>query len=344
MNHSNDLLQYYVPATLSKKQLDRYLAAGWFRSGNMLFRAKVTCFENNLYTPINIRIRLADHAFSKSQRQLYNRNQKLFRYEIRKATITEDKEWLFREQQQRFRSFLSHSLEEFMAMSHRFDTHEVAVYDEDRLVALSFFDIGHNSIMSLLGLFDQSYSKYSLGIYTMLVELQYGIDTGRQWYYPGYVHEVPSVYDYKLKLGKCQIFDWDARRWKYDIEPTQVATKAMDIKLKISKLTQNLKKENVDYQTKIYIYFGWPYYDATYFYLVKYPILVLLTDGRVLTYDDELGLYVCIKLELYLQLRDINMVFAPDFDHKVHYTDAMKVAETLFETTSIKRLVEYVLE
>jgi leucyl-tRNA---protein transferase len=197
MSNRNDLLRYYVPETLSKKQLDLYLAAGWFRSGSMLFKAKVTCFENNLYTPINLRIKLTDHEFTKSQRRLYNRNQKLFRYEIRKATITEEKERLFSGQQQRFRSFLSNSLEEFMALTHRFDTQEVAVYDEDRLVAVSFFDLGHNSLMALLGLFDQSYSKYSLGIYTMLVELQYGIDSGRQWYYPGYVHEVPSVYDYK---------------------------------------------------------------------------------------------------------------------------------------------------
>ncbi len=344
MNQSNALLQYYVPQTLSKKQLDSYLAGGWFRSGSMLFRAKVACFENNLYTPINLRIKLSDYEFSKSQRRLYNRNQKLFRYSIQKATITEEKERLFSGQQQRFRSFLSNSLEEFMAMSHRFDTHEVAVYDEDRLVAVSFFDLGHNSIMSLLGLFDQSYSKYSLGIYTMLVELQYGKDTGRRWYYPGYVHEVPTVYDYKLGLGKCQILDLENHRWKYGLEPTKLKTKAIAIKLKIGRLVANLKKQNIDCQVKIYIYFGWPYYNPTYDYLVKYPILVLLTDGRVLSYDDELGVYVCVQLELYLQLKDINMVFAPDFDHTQHYTDAMKVAETLFETTSIKRLVEYISE
>jgi leucyl-tRNA---protein transferase len=344
MYNSNALLRYYVPKTLPKKQLDRYLAASWFRSGDMLFKAKVTCFENNLYTPINLRIRITDHEFSKSQRRMYNRNQKRFRYEIRKASITEEKEQLFIKQQRRFRSFLSNSLEEFMVMSHRFDTYEVAVFDGDQLVAVSFFDLGHNSMMSVLGLYDQSYSKYSLGIYTMLVELQYGKDTGRQWYYPGYVHEIPSLYDYKLKLGRCQVFDWDTSRWKYGIEPTKVKTKAITIKLKINRIVNKLKKNNIDCQTKIYIYFGWYYYDMSYYYFVKYPLLVVLGDGRVLSYDYEMGLYVCIRLELYLKLRDINMVFAPDFDHQRHCTDAMKVTEILFETTSLKRLVEYVLE
>ena len=344
MNNSDDILQYYTPITLSKKRLDGYLAAGWFRSGAMLFRAKITCFENNLYTPINVRIRLTDYVMSRSQQKLYNRNSRLFRFEVRKATITEEKERLFSGQQQRFRSFLNNSLEEFMSMSHRFDTHEVAVYDEDRLVAVSFFDIGHNSIMSLLGLFDQSYSKYSLGIYTMLVEMQYAKEAGMQWYYPGYVHEVPSIYDYKLKLGRCQIFDWDTRRWNYGVEPTQFTTQALDIKLKISKLTEHLTQKNVKHTTKIYIYFGWPYYNPNFFYLVKYPILVLLNDGRVLSYDYELDKYVCVRLELYLLLRDINMVFAPDFDHRLHLTDAMQIAETLFETTSTKRLVDYVLK
>jgi leucyl-tRNA---protein transferase len=344
MNEVNQLIEYYVPATLSKKRLDQYLSSGWFRSANMLFRAKVTCFENDICTPINIRIQLPDHEFSKSQRKIYNKCQKLFRYEIRKATITEEKERLFSEQQRRFRSFLSNSLEEFMAMSHRFDTHEVAVYDDNRLVAISFFDEGHTSLMSLLGLFDQSYSKYSLGIYTMLVEMQYGKNTGRRWYYPGYVHEVPSIYDYKMKLGKFQVLDREKYRWKYGLNPHKMPSKASYIKSKINNLTALLDKKNIDYQTKIYLYFGWPYYDISYKNLVRYPVFLILNGGRVVSYDDDIALYVCVRLELYVQLRDINMTFAPDFDHQVHYTDVMKVSEILFQSHDTKRMIEYILE
>ena len=336
------ILQYYLPHQLSPKRLDRYLASGWFRTVNMLFRAKVTCFDNDICSPINIRINLAEHEHSKRMRKLLNKNGKLFRHEIRKATITREKEELFHQHQRRFRSFLSNSLEEFLVLTPRFETYEIDVYDEDRLIAISYFDQGHNSLMSLLGLFDPGYSSYSLGIYTMLLEMEYAKSTERQWYYPGYVHERPSIYDYKLRIGKPEIYDWQSRRWLRHIDPHKLPNWADHIKNRTFALEHALQMVEISFQRKVYLFFGWHYFNSLYEQLFHCPLMLVLSDGRVVAYDVERDQYVCAKLEIYVPFRDIQMTLAPDFDVSVHHTDVMRVVEFTYRTASANDMVNYI--
>jgi leucyl-tRNA---protein transferase len=342
MNHTDAILEYYLPQQLSKKRLDRYLAAGWFRTVNMLFRSKVTCFDNDICSPINIRIKLPTHVFSKSQQRLLNRNGRLFRYEIKKASITTEKEEMFRLHQRRFRSFLCNSLEEFLVLTHRFDTYEIAIYDDERLVAVSFFDEGHLSLMSLLGLFDPSYAKYSLGIYTMLLEMQYAQQTQRQWYYPGYVHERPSIYDYKLRLGKVEVYDWEARVWLKDRQPSDIANWANWLRKYTNELEKSLQEIGIICQQKIYLFFGWHYFNPMYDHLLRCPLILLLPDGRVVAYDADLRQYVCVRLEIYVPFRDIQMTLAPDFDPNCHYIDVMKVAELQYQSRELTDMVNFI--
>ena len=96
-----------------------------------------------------------------------------------------------------------------------FDTQEVCVYDGDRLIAVSYFDLGDRSMASLLALYDANYDHYSLGVYTMLKEIEYGQHTGRKWYYPGYVLDLPSSFDYKLNLGQMEYYTPSKRWGKY---------------------------------------------------------------------------------------------------------------------------------
>lgn len=338
---NDPILQYYLPHHLSPKRLDRYLASGWFRTVNMLFRAKVTCFDNDICSPINIRLKLSEHTLSKRLRKLDNRNKKIFRHEIRKATITREKEELFHLHQRRFRSFLSNSLEEFLVLTPRFDTYEINVYDEDRLIAVSYFDQGESSLMSLLGLFDPGYSSYSLGIYTMLLEIEYAKSTDRMWYYPGYVHERPSIYDYKLRLGKSEVYDWDTKRWLRNIDPHTQPNCADHIKVQTAVLETQLQSAGIAFQRKIYLFFGWHYFNSLYEQLFHCPLLLMLPDSRVVAYDPENQMYICDKLEIYVPFRDIQMTLAPDFDASMHHTDVMRVVEKLYQTQNPTDMVNY---
>ncbi|MCU0339573.1 MAG: arginyl-tRNA--protein transferase [Spirosomaceae bacterium] len=324
--------------------MDRFLASGWFRTVNMLFRAKVTCFDNDICSPINIRVRLTDHVFSKSLRKLYNRNGRLFWHEIRKATITPEKEALFRQHQRRFRSFLCNSLEEFLVLTPRFDTYEINIYDEDRLVAVSYFDQGENSVMSLLGLFETGYASYSLGIYSMLLEMEYAKSRNQKWYYPGYVHESPSMYDYKLRFGPVEVYDWQSRRWLKNISPHLLPNMADHIRKKTTQLENRLTNAGVGLSKKVYLFFGWHYFNSMYEQLYRCPLPLILNDGRVVALDPDTDQFICIKWEIYVPFRDIQMTLAPDFDVSKHHTDVMRVTEIQYQTSRVTDIVRFVKE
>ncbi len=210
--------EYYMPRSLSPKRLDKYLASGWFRSGEMLYRSKIISWHGEVASVINIRLNLRYHTLSKRLRKVLRKNRELFRTEI--VVPSDDffetgEEALYQQHKNRFHGFVFSSLSEFFYNTSSiwsiFDTLQIKVFDGDKLVATSFFDKGANSIASIMGLFDPEYSKYSLGIYTMLEEMEYMRETQRQFYYPGYLLDIPSMLDYKLSFGNVEFYDWEGR-------------------------------------------------------------------------------------------------------------------------------------
>ncbi|QYU67947.1 polysulfide reductase NrfD [Leptolyngbya sp. 15MV] len=86
---------------------------------------------------------------------------------------------------------------------------EICVYEEDRLLAVSYFDVGSRSVSGVYAMFDPAITHRGLGIFTMLKEIEYSIETNRQYYYQGYAYEGESFYDYKKRFRATEVFDWD---------------------------------------------------------------------------------------------------------------------------------------
>ena len=42
----------------------------------------------------------------------------------------------------------------------------------------------------------------------MLLEIQLAQLSGRRYYYPGFVYDLPSEFDYKLNFNGLEYFDW----------------------------------------------------------------------------------------------------------------------------------------
>ena len=82
------------------------------------------------------------------------------------------------------------------------------VFDGDRLIATSFFHLGTRSMAGNYCIHDPEYSSRSLGTYTMLLELETALQLGFQYYYPGFVYDLPSEFDYKLNFNNLEYFDW----------------------------------------------------------------------------------------------------------------------------------------
>jgi arginine-tRNA-protein transferase len=80
-------------------------------------------------------------------------------------------------------------------------------------VAVSFFDKGQSGISSVYAVFEPEHASRSLGIFTMLREMDWARSQGMQFAYPGYATLGSSHYDYKKQFTGLHAYDWWAQEW-----------------------------------------------------------------------------------------------------------------------------------
>lgn len=210
-----------VPAEL----MDRLWADGWRHFGRYFFRycsqpAPGTGDESpdtQMQTITPLRIELASFTRSKSQRRVMNKNADL-RHEVVPATIDDELRTMFQRHKERFTHNIPDSLETFLGPDPATGPCECLMVrvlaPGGRLLAASFFDIGTTAASSVYGFFDPDESHRSLGILTMLLEIQYCQNKGLTWIYPGYATKESSAYDYKKQFRGTQWLDWDSTEWR----------------------------------------------------------------------------------------------------------------------------------
>ncbi len=195
---------------VTPEQLDLLLADSWRHFGMHFFRYNLGVYNDEIRRVIPLRIRLADFEISKSQRRVLRKNEDL-RVAIRPVAITAESENLFHRHKQRFDHGIPNSIYDFL--SHEpatvpCDAREIAVYRDSTLVAVSYCDIGLTATSGIYAIFEPDESARRLGIFTMLKEIEYSIETGREFYYQGYAYEGSSFYDYKKLFSSLERFDW----------------------------------------------------------------------------------------------------------------------------------------
>lgn len=269
------------PFSLSPESLDWYLSKGWYRMGSNIFTTHFLCFQQQLFSAIWIRVDLEDFSFSKSQRKLLSRNGKKFRNRIAFRHFSQEKEILYSRYAAGFNGRLSPSLRDSLEDYDQhtvFNTYEVAIRDieTNELVGASYFDLGDKAAASILGIYEPNLEKHSLGYYTMLLEIQYCLDNGFRYYYPGYVVPGYGRFDYKLRLGKAEFYDLQYDEWhdyaSFDKNqgPVERQSKALQ------SLEDQLKEEGIETEVCIY-----PLFEARLYHLwqaeyLNYPYLLLL--------------------------------------------------------------------
>lgn len=77
----------------------------------------------------------------------------------------------------------------------------------------TFVDLGLIASSSVYGLFEPSYLKRSLGIFTLLKEIEHCRETGLGWLYPGYPTRESSAC-YKKQFRSTEWLDWANGEWK----------------------------------------------------------------------------------------------------------------------------------
>ncbi len=275
----------HYPEVLHPQDLDRYLARGWYRMGQTMFTTHFLCFGQQFFSAVWVRLPLSGYRFRRSLRKLHQKNANRFRTRIQRGSITREKEQLYQKYKSHFPGILAPSLRDSLLDGEDFnifDTYEVAVYDQDQLVALSYFDRGRAAAASIQGIYDPAYRKYSLGFYTMLAEIEACQQDGLSHFYPGYVVPGYDRFDYKLRIGEVEYYDLSSGRWRPLQDWNGEAGPLMAMERKLAGLQASLNRHRIPAKKMFYPLFEanlFGFWTTTFF---DYPVFL-----HCLTAQDE---------------------------------------------------------
>jgi len=207
MSHINE---YFFCDKVNPELMDLLWSKGWRHFGSYFFRYEKLSSKNNKYTVTPLRIELAKFQYSQSQKRVLRKNKDLTVI-MRDAFIDKEKEDLFFAHRVRFKENIPDSIYTFLSHNPAkipCNTQEICLLQDNKLIAASFLDVGHLATSSIYTIFDPNEEKRSLGIFIILLSIDYSIKTGRQYYYPGYAYKEPSHYDYKKKFTALEYYNW----------------------------------------------------------------------------------------------------------------------------------------
>ncbi|MEO0724348.1 MAG: GNAT family N-acetyltransferase [Bacteroidota bacterium] len=245
-----------APAAISTTELDDFLANGWRPLGQRIYTADFIQLDlGEIFSVIPTRLPLEKHQWKKRHRKLLRQNNARFTYQIGPAQIDDEK---LRVNERYMVDHPEKSTDELeIHTSHMgrqiFNTLECCVYHEGQLVAFSFFDQGATSAYSKAGVYDPAYRKYSLGIYTMLLEMRWCQVEGIKYYYPGYVSPDIPLFDYKKEIGAIEFWSLRHRLWfpYTDYDPNEHAPLGV-MKSRLEEAQDTLSA--FDYEAGLYQY------------------------------------------------------------------------------------------
>ena len=193
-----------------REELDRLWRQAWRHFGPVFVRYSVS-FESGVPQVVQpLRVDLNRFTPGKGHRRILRRNADL-RVEVRPTVIDDERRRMFHLHKQRFLRNVPNRIEEFLGSAQPCfpcENVEVGAYIEGRLVAASYLDVGREGASSLYAMFSPEESRRSLGIATMLWEIDYARSRGCAYYYPGYAFHEPSLLDYKKQFAGTEWFDW----------------------------------------------------------------------------------------------------------------------------------------
>jgi len=184
---------------------DRWLEMGYRRSGDLVYRAE--CPRCNECKPTRLNV----HQFcpTRSMRRILNRGDRELSYQWGPPQIDAQRVRMFNDH--RSGRDLASSDERVTADSYRSfladtccDTRELAVCFRDELIAVAIVDVGAISVSAVYTHFDPAASRYSLGTYAILKQIQWAQETHRQYVYLGMYVADNEHLNYKVRFQPQQ--------------------------------------------------------------------------------------------------------------------------------------------
>lgn len=190
---------------------DRFLADGWRHFGRQFFRYNLALYEDEIRLVIPLRIRISEFRRAQSQERIRRRNSDVEVF-VGPVNITPEILDLFDRHKQRFKQHTPESIFTFIAErpeDEPCETYQQTLRLGNRLVAAGFFDVGERSVSAIYTAFDPDETRRSLGVFTILKEIEFAVEKGMKFYYLGYSYSGRSFYDYKKRFHGTEAFEWN---------------------------------------------------------------------------------------------------------------------------------------
>lgn len=325
------------PKALHPADLDHYLSMGWRPTGQSVYNSNFLRLDNGkIVSVLPLRLPLVDFTFSKSIRKLLSQNLRRFKVVFGPATLpTAD----FKAVNELYLAeYPNKSLEaiQYHVIGNRLrrvlDTWQTSIYDGDKLVAFSYFDLGDRTAYSKCGIYDPSYARYSLGIFSMALEVQMCQRMRKELFYPGYVSDDDPMFDYKHRLGAMDFYDLHSRSWKVYGENEAIQSPLAINQKRLERVQSILQKVGIKAAL-----FAYPYLDMRYSiegpskYLDAPLLLHLEQEGeylhRILIYENEHDVYRELKaiVPAFVVMRRVGS----SGDGPTYFSDPLRTGEQL---------------
>lgn len=196
-------------------QMDELWNQGWRHFGRQFFRHSLHLGEARFNWVQPIRVDLTQFIPARSQRRILHRNADL-EVVIGPARLDAERHALFARHRTRFTENVPDSLTDFLGPDLRrypCELVEVSARLAGQLVAASYLDLGVTCGSGVYAIFDPAHSRRSLGVATLLWEMEFARSRGCRHYHPGYAFHEPSEMDYKKQFAGSEWFDWQGH-WR----------------------------------------------------------------------------------------------------------------------------------
>jgi arginine-tRNA-protein transferase len=253
-------VEVHTPQHLSGQELDAYLERGWFRMGQTIFTTNFAHVQDRMLSTIWLRVKLFEYERDAAHIKLFRRNAR-FTTSIKPATFTEEKEALYTRYRETLPFIVSETLQHLLVGKSVnvsiYNTYEITIHDQDKLVGCGFFDLGENSAQGIVSFYDPEYKKFSLGKYLIYAKIQFCKELGVQYFYPGYFVPGNPYFDYKLSIARnaLQFLHMRSGSWRNYSTFTvdDIPVRIMDSKL--NKLKLLLENAGIESQVLKYEFF-----------------------------------------------------------------------------------------
>lgn len=340
----------HYPDIMMPQELDEFLSRGWYRMGQTIFTTHFLCFGQEFYSAVWVRLDLQGYHFRKGLRKLMRRNKAAFNYKIQRSVLTQEKEILYQKYRSSFPGMLAPSLRDSLLDgedTNIYNTYEVLVFVDNRLVGLSFFDLGKDSLSSIMGIYDPDFKKFSLGVFTMLLEVEYGLEQGYRYFYPGYVVPGYERFDYKLRVGDVDYFDMASQDWLpfAQLQPRAIPYKQMQDYLQSLQVELNA----VNIPNKIMMY---PLFEANLFGFwlatcLDFPIFLWChptpptRNYLIIVYDPRASAYRVLQCSRFDDLQFyFRESYTKSFDQHRFFMELLVLEQDMGQATEAKELAQ----